>query len=162
MNTTETCTIIWSALSAIGTIAASVIALWLGLRDHKKHLECALVWDGTTNSQPTLVINNPGRKLIVLKEITIIYKARVIQRFKLGEEFHLMKNSAISPNEVRSVNLPHLEKFNLEKIGSAKSKRLNTLKVELKDISGKKYTSRQRVSDDEVYSLLIGQTMLSD
>lgn len=162
MNTTEICTIIWSALSAIGTIAASAIALWLGLRDSKKQLECAVVWDGTTNSQPTLVISNPSRKLIVLKEITIRYKAKEIRRFKLSEEYHLMKNSAISPNEVRSVKLPHLEKFNLEKLGSAKCKRSNTLKVELKDISGKKYTSRQRITDDEVYSLLIGQTMLSD
>lgn len=152
----------WDAMSAIGTISASVIALWLGLKDSRKCLECALVWDGTTQSQPTLVINNPSKKMIVLKEITIMYKKKKIKRFKLSEAYHLLNKSSFSPNDTQTVKLPPLEGFDLASLDSARCKRMNSLKVELIDISGKKYSSMQRITDDEIYSLTIGQTMLSD
>ena len=152
----------WDAMSAIGTISASVIALWLGLKDSRKCLECALVWDGTTQSQPTLVINNPSKKMIVLKEIIIKYKKKEIKRFKLSEEYHLLSKSAFSPNDTQSVKLPPLDGFDLASLDSADSRRMNSLKVELTDISGKKYSFMQRITDDEMYSLIIGQAMLSD
>lgn len=50
------CNEFWNALSAIGSILASVTALWLARREHIKRIEAMLIWDAIEYYEPALLL----------------------------------------------------------------------------------------------------------
>lgn len=57
--------------SAIGTIGATTVALWLALRDTGRHVDGTFIWEAASSYQPILLIQNISRKIFVLESIEI-------------------------------------------------------------------------------------------
>ena len=41
--------IVLNSLVAVGTIGAAVVALWLGIKDKRRHLSLEFSWDSSTH-----------------------------------------------------------------------------------------------------------------
>ena len=55
--------------SAIGTIGATTVALWLALRDTGRHVDGTFIWEAASSYLPILLIQNTSRKIFVLESI---------------------------------------------------------------------------------------------
>lgn len=154
-------TVFWNAASAIATLLASGIALFLGLRRTKKQLDSALLWDFTTEANPILIICNSSSRLIVIKEILIKYRNNRIFETKLTESFEVKTPSDIHPNsyiKIPNIDLSELRKGKADDLN--KKQKQYRLKIQIIDISGRRYISKQKLSEKEISFLFIGRAIL--
>ena len=154
---------VWDALAAIGTVSATVMAVILAVRSSRKQLDCALVWDSTTEVKPELVMCNIGNRTIVIKNVTIKYKKETILRLDMSNIYRSsLLSSIILPNQFQCIEtLPKMD-FPLSELGSEESKQKQKLLIITQDITGKSYYSKQIITDEELFVLIFGQAALSE
>lgn len=156
--------IFWDAASSIATVAATGLALWLAVRDNIRRIDALLVWDQVELYQPILFLYNSGNIPIAIKSIDISYKT--VFSLDALKDYHKEKYDVflIAPGEMRRINL------STEDISVTKRYKWNTnrkfpdphLKITIKDMRGKKYAVRQRMSENQMAENEVGAVLLAD
>ena len=158
--------IFWDAASSLATVAATGLALWLAMRDSVKRIDALFVWDQVELYQPILFLYNSGNIPIAIKSIDISYKNETVFSLDALKDYHKEKYDVflIAPGEMRRINL------STEDISVTKRYRWNTnrkfpdphLKITIKDMRGKKYAVRQRMSENQMAENEVGAVLLAD
>lgn len=68
----------WTALSAIGTIMASIVALLGAYKPFQKKLDITFVWGERNQSVPQLIIQNLSNRSVVIKKVQFTLQNRLI------------------------------------------------------------------------------------
>ena len=92
--------LILDTLTAFGTVGATIVALWLGLRDNKQKIVGLFVWSATTNYQPTLLIQNTGKRVVVIESVEVFYDRKSIAHINFFEINSLRNFTIIEANQV--------------------------------------------------------------
>lgn len=157
------CDTLWSALSALGTIAASVVALWLAPRDHTKHMTGLLVWDRIEYYEPILMLFNTGNIPIAIKTIQLSYKGREFFRSNALEDY---KSDSYGKYIIESNSS---QKIRLDKdaikITGVKHPNRNlkifapVVTIRIWDVTGKKFTFRQKMTEAKMGEVIFGAAL---
>ena len=158
--------IFWDAASSIATVAATVLALWLALRDSVKRIDALFIWDEIELYQPILFLHNNGNIPIAIESISITFKGEEIFTLNAlkGYKKEKFDNFLVQPGELRRLNLSADEVFVSQKYKwTPKSKRIEPrIKITIKDIRGKKYVIRQKMSENQMAENEVGAVLLAD
>lgn len=158
--------IFWNAASAIATVAATVLALWLALRDNVKRLDALFVWNQIELYQPILFLHNSGNIPIAIEHIRVTYKNEEIFTLDVlkGYKHEKFDDFLVPPGELRRINLS-TEGVAVTKRYKWTAKRKHfepRIKITIKDIRGKKYVVRQRMSENQMAENEVGAVLLAD
>lgn len=148
------CNEFWNALSALGSISASAIALWLARRDYTKHMTGLLIWDVIECYEPTLLLFNTGRVPIAVRTIQLSYQGHEFFRSNALEDFKSDSYGKyiIGPNSSKKIRL---DKDEL-KIKCVKHPNRNQtvfaprVTIRIWDVTGKKFTFRQKMTEQKM------------
>ena len=148
--------LILDTLTAFGTVGATIVALWLGLRDNKQKIVGLFVWSATTNYQPTLLIQNTGKRVVVIESVEVFYDRKSIAHINFFEINSLRNFTIIEANQVVQcpINSDWL-KFNLGK--NLEDEKRRTLKIKIKTQRFFRYTTTQKYSHYDLTHLLFGE-----
>ena len=139
--------LITELLTAVGTIGATLVALFLALRDNSPRVNGVFAWGAETDDKPTLLVQNTGTKIAVIESVTAFYNKEQICAICFSNEESLKNFTIIMPGEVKQIPLDtdwlHIsEPSNKEKP--------YTMKLIIKPIKGCKNVSKQKYSFNEL------------
>ncbi len=52
--------------SAVGTIGATLVALYLALQGKLRHIDGTFIWEAATDYRPTLLVQNTSARIVVV------------------------------------------------------------------------------------------------
>lgn len=142
--------IIANVFTAIGTVAATIVALYFGLRENSCRINGVFLWDSSSDYTPMLLIENVGNRIVVVEEICIFYAGKKVGNISFTKEQSLRDYRIIRANEAKKVPIS-LEWLNFPKITN--TSKIYTLKIEIKHRSGGKYVSKQRYTYNDLEGL---------
>lgn len=154
------CNEFWNALSAIGSILASVTALWLARREHIKRIEAMLIWDAIEHYEPVLFLFNIGNVPIAIRTIQLSYQGREFFKNDALEDFKSDSYGKyiINPNSSKKIRLDENEL----RITGVRHPYLNKkvfvprVTIRIRDIAGKKFTFRQKMTERKMGEAILG------
>lgn len=157
--------VFWDALSSLATIAATITALYLARRDNIKRMDAVLIWDSIEHYQPALYISNIGIKPIPLKNISLYYQGKNIFNSNVLEDFrtNTFSRYLLLPNTSQKICLDP----NSIKITGVKNPNRNkkiftpTIKIKIRDMSGKTYIFRQKMQESKMGEAIFGAALFS-
>lgn len=94
---------IWEALSAVGTTAAAVIAMYLLFDERRRKISGTFVWDAGTLYSPRLMLCNNGTKVVAIKQIDFIYQGRKYIGTSFAEDDKYDDYRVLLPSEAKKV-----------------------------------------------------------
>lgn len=144
--------------SATGTVGATLVALYLALKDNMWHIDGTFIWEAATNYQPTLLVQNTSARIVVVDSIEIKYRNKRVGIIKATEDAKFAKQAIIEAGQIKKVpiNIAYLD---IKETPNRKKRHCLKVIIELRN--GCKYTSRQKYSYDEMLGLLFGQSLFS-
>ena len=144
--------------SAIGTIGATTVALWLALRDTGRHVDGTFIWEAASSYQPILLIQNTSRRIVVLESIEIKYYGKIAYMIDATEDFKFARQSIIEAGNIQKIPI------NTGKLKFAKPsnpKRKYALKVIIRQRTGPKKVCAVKYSYEELGTRFFGQGLFS-
>ena len=144
--------------SAIGTIGATTVALWLALRDTGRHVDGTFIWEAASSYQPILLIQNTSGKIVVLESIEIKYYGKIAYMIDATEDFKFARQSIIEAGNIQKIPI------NTGKLKFAKPsnpKRKYALKVIIRQRTGPKKVCTVKYSYEELDARFFGQGLFS-
>ena len=145
--------------SAVGTVGATIVALWLALREGQKRVDATFVWESATNYQPTLLVQNTSNRIVVVKSIEIRYNRKRVSIIKAEEESSLSKHAILEAGQIKKIpiNIVYLDIPDQKK-----PKKAYALEVIILLRNGHKHISKQKYSFEEMKGLFFGQSLFSE
>lgn len=141
-------------LSAIGTIGATVVALWIALQGNQRRIDGTFIWEVATNYQPTLLVQNTSNRIAVIKSIEVYYRNQNICTVKASESYELSKYVIIEAGQVQKIPMSEfITKF--PKPTDVKKK--YRLKAIIKQQNGWRCVFVTKLSYDELQERFFGQ-----
>ena len=140
--------------TTIGTVGATIVALWLGLRDGVKKIDGTFIWDAATSFQPTLFIQNMSKRIVVIESIEVKYRHKIVCIIHAGEDYNLAKYAIVEANKTQ--NIP-MGKYDLRFPKQDNSKKKYVLKITIRQRNGRSAVSKLKYSFDEIGGLIFGQ-----
>ena len=70
-------------ISAIGTVGATVLALYLALQNNRQRIDCAFMWETATGDKPMLILNNIGNHTVIEEYVDLYFHNEKIGRFDI-------------------------------------------------------------------------------
>lgn len=153
---------IWDAFSAIGTIGATIVALWLGLRKPIKKLDIVWVWDYVTKSKPVIYLHNPTCYVFAIKSIELIYKKQKIAYMKLTQVVSSNYNGMITSNEIKSFVFDDIDLSCVNTFDCNTDEIKHKFKIIITDVSNKKYMQKINMLEKDVKIQKVGKIMLNN
>ena len=151
--------LILEILTAVGTVGATVVALWLALRNSQPQINGVFVWSMATRYAPTLLVQNTGKKIVVIDSVKVLYNRHLVCNIRFSEEYSLKDFIIFEAGEVKSVP------FNTDWLqidAPANQTKPYKLKVVITPRSGRKGVSKQKYSYKELQSLFFGYGLFSN
>lgn len=145
--------------TAIGTIGATLVALYLALKGNMRHVDGTFIWEASTEYQPTLLVQNTSTRIIVVDSIEIKYRGKQVGVIKASDDKKLAQQAIIEAGQIKRIpiNIAYL------KIGDLPNRqKRHCLKVIIKLRNGRRHTSKQKYSYDELLGLVFGQALFSE
>lgn len=100
----EIANLVIGAVSAVGTLGATVIALYLALQGRQQRIDCAFMWEAVTDDKPVLILNNIGNRTVIVERVDLYYNRKKVGGMDILRNSDYSGNAIISPNkEVRMV-----------------------------------------------------------
>lgn len=165
----------WSALSAIGTIMSSLVALGIALYGNRRRLSVTFVWEKGTDYIATIVITNPSSREIVLRKVDFKFEGKMYNGINLVNDSKYKDFLIILPYQSQTINftMPK-EMFNslvekerkrysgvwMTRTNIRDAERQRMLVVVVTDIEGRKYIFRQKLSENDALHLFFGEGLL--
>lgn len=145
--------------SAVGTVGATLVALYLALQGNMRHVDGTFIWEASTNYQPMLLVQNTSARIVVVDSIEIKYRGKRVGIIRASDNSMLAKHAIIEAGQVKKIpiNIAYLD---IE--DQPNRKRRYYLKVMIKLRNGRKHTSKQKYSYDEMLGLFFGQGLFSE
>ena len=113
-------------VTAIATLGATLLALYLALRDGRQRIDCVFMWETATEDKPMIILNNIGDRTVIVERVDLIFDGHKICSVDVLRRLAYSKNAIISPNkEVKIVlNKPftHNRVVSLKRLFSETSK----------------------------------------
>lgn len=154
------CNEFWNALSAIGSILASVTALWLARREHIKRIEAMLIWDAIEYYEPALLLFNIGRVPIAIRTIQLSYQGREFFKSDALEDFKSDSYGKyiIDPNSLKKIRLDEneLRITGVKHPGLNKKVFVPRVTIRIWDMAGKEFTFRQKMTEQKMGEAIFG------
>lgn len=142
-----------SLLSAIATLGATVLALWLAGHDKVQKIDAVFLWDYSTENHPLLYLKNIGHKAVVLKNIIVRYKGVQICCISLDDSMREYK--LIKAQEEKTIPLhKKIDNFNKPK----NENKEYALEVLVYTTRGRKFVSKQKYTYEELQYLLFSES----
>ena len=149
MSTLE---IILNSLVAIGTIGASGVALWLWLKDKKRHLSIEFSWDETTHDLPKVFILNDGGKVEKIESIVADFDKTSILNKNFDDYQYSFEDLVLVPGNTTIIKLEILDRaLKFQEKQSNENK--YDLKVSAFTASDKCFSITKKYTYDEVYNM---------
>ncbi len=149
---------ILEVLSAVGTVGATLLALWLAVHDKMRKVDAVFVWGTPTDYQPMLYIKNMGNKAIVIDCIRIEYRGNEVCKIQIFDSFDLRKFAILKSCE--EITIPFGNK--IPEIQAPKSMaRKYWLEVTIVPRRGRSFVSKQKYSFLELDELLFNSALFS-
>lgn len=140
-------------LSAIGTVGATIVALWLALSERQQHIDCAFMWETATNDKPTLIINNIGKHTVIIESVKVYFRKKHIGSFDILRHSELSQYAIISPNKEVRIMLD--TKFlNVDNAVQKDPDKIYRLTAVVQTTNGKRYKSSYKYSYNDLQGLL--------
>lgn len=95
----EAANLIVGIVSAMATLGATAIALFLVLRDYRQRIDCAFMWEAATNDKPMLILNNTGNRTVIVERIDLYFDKKKVGGIDILRSHDYCKNAIISPNK---------------------------------------------------------------
>lgn len=165
----------WSALSAIGTIMSSLVALGIALYGNRRRLSVTFVWEKGTDYTATIVITNPSSREIVLRKVDFKFEGKMYNGINLVKDSKYKDSLVILPYQSQTIDFA-MPKEMFSSLAEKESKRYsgvwmtraNTRNAERKrmfvvvvtDIEERQYRFRQKLSENDVLRLFFGEGLL--
>lgn len=145
--------------SAIGTVGATLVALYLALKGNMRHVDGTFIWEASTEYQPTLLVQNTSTRIIVIDSIEIKYSGKQVGIIKASDDRKLAQHAIIEAGQIKKIpiNILYLDIQDLPN-----RKKRHCLKVIIKLRSGRRHTSKQKYSYDELSFLVFGQAFFAE
>ena len=144
--------------SAVGTVGATLVALYLAHRGNTRHVDGTFIWAASTEYQPTLLVQNTSTRIIVIDSIEIKYRGKKVSIIKASNDRKLAEQSIIEAGQIKKIpiNLLYLDIQDLPN-----RKKRHCLKVIIKLRNGRRHASKQKYSYDELLGLVFGKRLFS-
>lgn len=145
-------------VSAVGTVGATLVALYLALRENMRHVDGTFIWEASTEYQPTLLVQNTSTRIIVIDSIKIKYRGKKVSIIRTSEDRELAQQAILEAGQIKKIpiNIRYLDIQDL-----TNRKKRHCLKVIIKLRNGGRHKSKQKYSYDELLGLGFGQRLLS-
>ena len=145
--------------SAIGTVGATLVALYLALKGNMRHVDGTFIWEASTEYQPTLLVQNTSTRIIVVDSIGIKYRGKQVGIIKASDDKRLAQQAIIEAGQIKRIPI-NIAYLNIEDLPNRKKR--HCLKVIIKLRNGRRHTSKQKYSYDELLGLVFGQALFSE
>ena len=146
-------------MTAVGTVGATVVALWLALRDDQPRINGVFVWDTATEYKPTLMVQNNGNRIAVIESVEVFYKRHRVSKIHFSDEYSLRNYMIVEAGEVKKVPL---ESDWFHVTPPSDDSKAHTLKVVITPRLGRKNVSKQKYSYRELCELFFATELFSD
>ena len=145
-------------VSAIGTIGATGVALWLARRSTSRHVDGTFIWEISTSYQPTLLIQNTSDRIVVLESIEVRYHRKPACLIKMDKSYSFSKYSIIEVGQVVKIPLGDAE-FTFKTPNNQKKK--YRLKIIIQQRNGRQYVCVSKYSFEELQERFFGKGLFS-
>jgi len=139
---------------AVGTIASSVIALYLGLSGTRRKIDALFLWEDATDYQPILLVQNVSNRIAVIKSVEIRYDGESVCHIRASMEPHLSKYAIIEPGKIQRIPM---NKFDLRFPQKGDQLQKYKLKTIVRQQAGFKCKFTIRLSYSELKEKFFGQ-----
>lgn len=150
---------ILDVITAIGTISAAGVALWLGLKQEHRRIDSTFVWGIPTNYQPTLMIHNIGIRTVVLDNIKIYYRNELVGQIDFFKDYAFRHFAVLEAGKIENFTIAN-EYIQIKK--PEDSGKRHVLKIIVNQRNGRAYSSKQKYSYEELEELLFGQRLFEE
>lgn len=149
-----------SAVSAIGTVGACIISLWLARQTEKHKLDCVFVWGIPNEYKPTLIVKNLCRRTIIIDKVDVFYAHKQVASINCFSDYKMKEYAVIYDGERKQIELK-TEDFHFPNIkeNNADKQRKKTLKIVVHTSSGKRFVSKHKFTDRKLLELLFGYAL---
>lgn len=145
--------------SAVGTVGATLVALYLALKGNVRYVDGTFIWEASTEYQPTLLVQNTSTRIIVVDSIEIKYRGKQVGIIKASDDKKLAQQAIIEAGQIERIPI-NIAYLNIEDLPNRKKR--HCLKVIIKLRNGRRHTSKQKYSYDELLGLVFGQALFSE
>ncbi len=153
-----TCSDWVSLFEATGTLGAVVISLWLALRKGPRRFDATFIWEDATDYQPILLLQNTSDRIVLLKNLKVIYGHKVVCQFEVSESVTLSKHAILEAGQLARIPLASFQlKFPKPKDESRKYK----LKVKVGQRNGRSCSYSTKLSYSDLQTRFFGQGLFS-
>lgn len=153
---------IWDALSATGTIGATIVALWLGLRKTKKQLDIVLLWDYITRSKPVVYLSNPTPYTVAVKSLQIVSDKERIAFLELTKIAGGNYNGLITANDTKQFVFENIDLNSVSIFDYSTDDNKKKLKIIVTDVYDNNYIKTICVSEKELKIQKAGKSLLNN
>lgn len=141
--------------TAIGTISATVTALWVALQGHQQRVDCVFMWETATGNKPTLILNNIGDRTVIVERVELVFRREKIASIDILRSSAYSDHAVISPKkEARIAIDPDILKLSSDSKPAKNPNTLYKLTAIVKTTSNKKYKSHYRYCYDELLGFI--------
>lgn len=156
----EGISLIFEMISAIGTVGAVIVALWLAACEWQPKLDCVFIWATATQCKPVLIINNIGRKLVIIEMVRVIYGGCELCLFDVLRDPDLYRSAIVRPNTETQIIL-NTDRFRLQDADTKNRDEKHELEVIVNTTDGKQYSSRCNYTYNELMELFFGDGLFN-
>ena len=105
MEWTDILHLVFEIVTALATLGATTIALYLALRDQHQQIDCVFMWEAATEHKPTLILNNIGNRTVIVERIDFFFDGKRIGYIDLLRSNQYGKHAIICPNAESRIDL---------------------------------------------------------
>ena len=156
----EGISLIFEMITAIGTVGAVIVALWLAAYEWQPRLDCVFIWATATRCKPVLIINNIGRKIVIIKTIWIMYDGHQICLFDVLRDHELYESAIIKPKTEIQIAF-NSDRIKLQDDDIKNRDEKHELEVIVNTTDGKQYSPRCNYTYNELMELFFGEGLLN-
>lgn len=144
--------------SAVGTIGATMVALWLALRTTSRYIDATFVWEAASSYQPTLLVQNISTKLVVLESIRVKYCNSQVCTIDMTREFKFAKYAILEAGQTIRIPMATVE---LAFPKPNNQKRKHRLKIIIRQRTGPRRVCSVKYSYSELQERFFGQGLFA-
>ena len=140
---------ITGVFTAVGTVGAVILSLALALNNRKPRINALFICGSPTADQPVMLIQNTGELDVVLEHINVYYDRKCIGTIDFLDDSSFSDYAIIKAKETKRVPLP----TTILTEPKTEGKKKRTLKIVVFQRHGHSYTTKERITDEEMIKL---------
>lgn len=92
-------------VSSLATLGATVLALYLALRDRRQRIDCVFMWETATKDKPMIILNNIGNRTVIVERVDLFFDGQKICCVDILRVSTYSEKAIISPNKEARIAL---------------------------------------------------------